>query len=357
MGSAPATVAPPPNLTGKQAKPRALFPALAATAIAGAILGIGGTIGLRFFGGSHFSGVDSSERIAALTHESMRSRASRMPPPPPPAPRWRRSKPAPRQRKAPQAKPRSWQIRHRPMRKRPSRRGRRNKSPRPVRRQRLPISDHLKRELEPSSKSSLRSKRRSPRRRRISAHDKIARMPRPEKARAPKRSRLSPKACCKSWIAASNLRANSRRSKTLVSARRLSRRCARVPESTVSTEPQLTARFATLVPGIIESESAKQASEDESFLDRVTRHAKGLVHIRRVGDTEAPGVEGFVERIEKALAEHDLETAYKTWKQLPGTATTQSQSWGEAAKARLDALNAARAIEADAVAVLGKPKS
>src|SRR6202040_4166752 len=64
--------------------------------------------------------------------------------------------------------------------------------------------------------------------------------------------------------------------------------------STVSSEAQLTARFATLVPGIIESEPAKQASEDESFLDRVTRHAKGLVHIRRVGDAEAAGVQGFV---------------------------------------------------------------
>jgi hypothetical protein len=36
---------------------------------------------------------------------------------------------------------------------------------------------------------------------------------------------------------------------------------------------------------------------------------------------------------------------------------TKSESWGEAVKARLDAFNAARSIEADAVAVLGKPKS
>jgi len=31
--------------------------------------------------------------------------------------------------------------------------------------------------------------------------------------------------------------------------------------------------------------------------------------------------------------------------------------WGEAVKARLDAINAAKSIEADSVAVLGKPKS
>ena len=128
-------------------------------------------------------------------------------------------------------------------------------------------------------------------------------------------------------------------------------------ESTVSSERQLTAQFATLVPGIIASESAKQASADEGFLDRLTRNAKGLLRIRRVGDAEASGVQGFVARIENALADHDLEAAYKTWKELPGTATTQLESWGEAVKARLDALNAARSIEADAVAVLGKPKS
>jgi hypothetical protein len=42
---------------------------------------------------------------------------------------------------------------------------------------------------------------------------------------------------------------------------------------------------------------------------------------------------------------------------LPSAAVTKSESWGEAAKARLDAINAARSIEAEAVAVLGKPKS
>ena len=42
---------------------------------------------------------------------------------------------------------------------------------------------------------------------------------------------------------------------------------------------------------------------------------------------------------------------------MPGAATTNLEGWGEAATARLGAMNAARSIEADAVAVLGKPKS
>ncbi|MGA7383791.1 MAG: hypothetical protein WBW81_03570, partial [Methylocella sp.] len=56
--------APPPRLAGDQTKPRSLFPALAATAVAGAILGFGGTLGLRYFGGSQINGF--AQRIAAL---------------------------------------------------------------------------------------------------------------------------------------------------------------------------------------------------------------------------------------------------------------------------------------------------
>ncbi len=53
-------------MAGEQTKPRALFPALAATAVAGAILGVGGTLGLRYFGGSQINGTASDERMASL---------------------------------------------------------------------------------------------------------------------------------------------------------------------------------------------------------------------------------------------------------------------------------------------------
>ena len=125
----------------------------------------------------------------------------------------------------------------------------------------------------------------------------------------------------------------------------------------VPNERQLTAQFAALAPEIIATDPANQASAGEGFLDRVTRHAKGLVHIRRTGEAEDMDTEGIVTRIETALADHDLEAAYKLWKELPSAATAKSESWGEAVKARLDAINAAKSIEADSVAVLGKPKS
>ena len=122
-----------------------------------------------------------------------------------------------------------------------------------------------------------------------------------------------------------------------------------------SSERQLTEQFASLAPAIVAS--AKQESPDEGFLDRVTRHAKELVHLRRVGKGKDMDAESLVDQIEKALADHDLETAYAAWSDLPSTAMQLSESWGNAAKARLDALTAARSIEAESVATLGKPKS
>jgi hypothetical protein len=125
----------------------------------------------------------------------------------------------------------------------------------------------------------------------------------------------------------------------------------------VPNDKQLAEQFSALVPEIIAADPVNQAGADEGFLDRVTRHAKGLVHIRRTGEAEDKDAEGIANRIEMALADHDLDAAYQLWKQLPGPSAAKSESWGEAVKARLDAINAAKSIEADAVTALGKPKS
>jgi hypothetical protein len=126
--------------------------------------------------------------------------------------------------------------------------------------------------------------------------------------------------------------------------------------SAVSTERELGAQFANLSAKIIAAQYAAPAGQEESFVDRLTRNAKSLVDVRHVGDSSAADVESLVTRIESALANHEIEVAYKAWAQLPGAAKNAALSWGEAAKSRLDAINAAKSIEADAVAVLGKPE-
>jgi hypothetical protein len=126
--------------------------------------------------------------------------------------------------------------------------------------------------------------------------------------------------------------------------------------SAVSTERELAAQFANLSAKIIAAQYAAPAGQEESLLDRLARSAKSLVDVRHVGDSSAADVESLVTRIESALANHEIEVAYKAWAQLPGAAKNAALSWGEAAKSRLDAINAAKSIEAGAVAVLGKPE-
>jgi len=357
VGPAPLVFAPPPRLAGEQTKPRALFPKLAATAVAGAILGFGGILGLRYFGGSQINGFAPGERIAALNaridaiegKEDAASAASRTALS---AMETRVAAAESAAGKAVESANSAQADAERAIASRPA-------------------------AQEPASGPAQAVPDLGPLEARIGTL---------EKKLAPLESAIAaPKADRRLQLDSADSAAGegSRAQAIAIVAESLSRKLdsggqfsgeiaalenlgvpqasvaplRAVPESTVSSERQLTAQFAALAAGIIENESAKQAGGDESFLDRMTRHAKGLVHLRRVGDAEATDVEGLVARIEKALAEHDLEAAYKTWKELPGAAATQSESWGEAAKARLDALNAARSIEAEAIAVLGKAKS
>lgn len=353
----------PPRLAGEQDKPRSLFPALAATAIAGAVLGFGGTFGLHYFGGSKFDfggskldGFASGERIAALDarisaiegKEDAASAASRA------ALAAMESRITDAENAANKAaeSANSAQadaqkaLAAEPAAQIPA------PGPAPAVADLGPLEariETLEYKLAPleaalaAPKAGLRAQ------------------PDRADAAAGERSRAEAIAVVAESLLR-NLDSGGQFSGELAALENL-----RVPqaslaplraasESPVLSERQLTARFASLVPGIIASETAKQASADESFLDRLTRNAKGLLRVHRVGDAGAAGVEGFVARIENALADHDLEAALKAWNELPAAAT-RPENWGEAVKARLDALNAARSIEAEAVAVLGKAKS
>jgi hypothetical protein len=121
----------------------------------------------------------------------------------------------------------------------------------------------------------------------------------------------------------------------------------------VASVADLADQFAAVVPALEAPEPAKQ---DLGLLDRLAHDAQNLVRIRRAGDRNAADVPGRVAAIENALAHFDVAKAYAVWSQLPNDAKAKSAQWGAAAKARLDALAAAAAIEADAVTALGNPK-
>lgn len=122
----------------------------------------------------------------------------------------------------------------------------------------------------------------------------------------------------------------------------------------VASVSALAEQFAALAPTLDAPPAQKQ---DGGILDRLARDASNLVRIRRAGDPNDPDLPGRVAALEKALARSDVAKAYAIWSELPNEAKARSAAWGEAAKARLDAVAAASAIEADAVTALGKPKS
>jgi hypothetical protein len=357
VDSAPLVFAPPSRLAGEQTKPRSLFPKLAATAVAGAILGIGGTLGLRYFGGFQAGGFASGERIAALNarideiegKEGAASAASRAALA---AMETRVSGAENAANKAVESANSAQADAQKAFASQPP-----AQEPAPGPAPAVPDLGPLETRI-----GTLEQKL-APLEAALAASKAGLR---PQQRHADATAGEGSRAQAIAVVAESLLRkldSGGQFSDELAALENLGvSQTSLAPlraasESTVSTERQLTARFATLVPGIIASESAKQASADESFLDRLTRNAKGLLRVRRVGDTGAAGVQGFVARIENALTDHDLEAAWKAWKELPGAAATEPDNWGEAAKARLDALNAARSIEADAMAALGKPKS
>jgi hypothetical protein len=353
-------VAPPPSLAGEQTKPRSLFPALAATAVAGAVLGFGGNLGLGYFGGSRINGFASSERIVALNarmdaiegKEEATSAAARAALA---AMETRVAGAENAANKAAESANSAQADAQKALASQPAAQESAS-GPAPA----VPDLGPLEARI-----GTLEQKLASFEGALAPLEGALAAPKadlRPQQDRADAAAGEGSRAHAIAVIAESLLRkleGGGQFSGELAALENLGvpqASLAPLRAATVSSERQLAARFATLAPGIIESESAKQAGGNESFLERMTRHAKGLVHIHRAGDAGTSDVEGLVARIEIALADHDLEAAYKAWKELPATAATKSESWGEAAKTRLDALDAARSIEADAVAVLGKPK-
>ena len=87
------------------------------------------------------------------------------------------------------------------------------------------------------------------------------------------------------------------------------------------------------------------------------QNASKLIRVRKIGDLSGTELPARVGRINAALQEGSVEDALAQWNDLPATAKAKSQAFADAAKLRLDAISAARALETDAVAALAKIKS
>jgi hypothetical protein len=124
--------------------------------------------------------------------------------------------------------------------------------------------------------------------------------------------------------------------------------------SGVATPAALATQFSGLSPAILATEP--EPSEN-GFFNHLVKDAERLVRVRKVGETSGNDLSSRVARIQAALDSGAVDAAYRQWNALPGAAKAKSAAFGTAAKARIDAIAAARSIDAEAVAALGKARS
>ena len=124
----------------------------------------------------------------------------------------------------------------------------------------------------------------------------------------------------------------------------------------IVTTKALADQFAALTPALLATE--KPASPpDENVFARIMHHAAGLVRIRKLDDLSGEDLQARAARVKDALAHDDLDRALQEWAAFPEAAKTASAVWAEAAKTRIAAVTAAKAIASDAMANLAKVKS
>jgi hypothetical protein len=94
-----------------------------------------------------------------------------------------------------------------------------------------------------------------------------------------------------------------------------------------------------------------------SLLDRLGSHALSVVQVRRVGAAEGDDPGALVTQVDSALDAGDVADALAAWTKLPQAGRDRSADWAAAAKARVEAADAAQGLVGHAIATLGRTKS
>ena len=123
----------------------------------------------------------------------------------------------------------------------------------------------------------------------------------------------------------------------------------------VPSAKSLAAKFGPLADPIIATE--QHAAPNAGFLDRLKSGMFSMVSIRRADDTTGDTLASHVALLQADLAHDDVAGAYKVWSALPASAKAKSEAWGALAKTHAEAMQAARALQTQAIASLGAKKS
>ena len=96
--------------------------------------------------------------------------------------------------------------------------------------------------------------------------------------------------------------------------------------------------------------------EDQGLLDRLAASAARLVRVRPAGEVAGDDPGALAARIDAALARGSISEALAAWDRLPAAAKAASAAFGDPARRRVAADEAARTLAAAAVADLARPK-
>jgi hypothetical protein len=115
------------------------------------------------------------------------------------------------------------------------------------------------------------------------------------------------------------------------------------------TDRALAASFEAAEPKIF---SAVGAKETGGIADRLLAHLRGLVQVRRLGETEGDDPQALASQVVANLRRGDLDGALAAFGKLPEPARQAASAWEAEAKAKQAALAAVRSIREAAMARL-----
>ena len=123
----------------------------------------------------------------------------------------------------------------------------------------------------------------------------------------------------------------------------------------VPSAQALLAKFQPLADPVIATGS--KAPANAGFGERLKHGLFGLVSVRRADETTGTDLPSRVALIKADLAHNDVPGAYATWTELPPDAKAKSQTWGALAKTSVEAINAARGLQAESIGSLTAKRS
>jgi len=103
-------------------------------------------------------------------------------------------------------------------------------------------------------------------------------------------------------------------------------------DSGLPTTAALSAQFAALATKL-----AQEPEPESGYIARLLAHARRLVEVRPVGETQGTNAGAVVARVETRLARGDLSAALDEASRLPASAKTDANDWIVAATRRRDA--------------------